>query len=97
MRVKLRKRASGQALVEYVLVLLMVVMATRLVLGYLPGQLQRLERFMTDQYASSYRYGDSRTKGPDGDSGGYEMHPRVTTAGNFRIWKRAENNVAVRR
>ncbi len=96
MRTGARRGEQGQTLVEYVLLLVMVVGATRLVLGYLPAQLQRMERFMTQQYAASYRYGDARSKGPD-EGGEYELHPRVLNATSFRIWKRAENNIAVRR
>jgi hypothetical protein len=95
----MRRSESGQTIVEYVLLLVLVVGATRIVLGFLPAELQRFERLMSRQYAASYRYGDPKTKGPDDEDGGgeYELHPRALNSTSFRLWKRSDNNVAVRR
>ncbi len=95
----MRRVESGQAIVEYVLLLVLVVGATRIVLGFLPSELQRFERLMTRQYAASYRYGDPKSKGPDDAEGGgeYELHPRMVNSTSFRMWRRSDNNVAVRR
>ena len=84
---KYHPKESGQTIVEYVLVLLMVVGATKIILDLLPAQIQKFERALSQDYVASYRYGDIRTKGPE--EGAYDLHPRVSTGNNFRMWKRS--------
>ena len=85
-RIMLTNNQQGQTLFEYLMVMLMVIGISKVVLDILPGKLRKFEQMLTSEYAASYRYGDSRTKGPD--EGGYDLHPRVNTGNNFRMWKR---------
>lgn len=81
------RRRGGQAVIEYVLLMVMVIGSVFLFMRFLPEQLGRYERQITEGYANSYRFGDAAASGDDGN---YVLHPRVSSAGNFRMWKRTQ-------
>ncbi len=76
---------SGQAAIEYVMLLLIIMGFVKIVFNYLPQGLNKLEESFTERYTASYQFGDMRTKGGED---GFEFHPRAPGATNFRMWKR---------
>ncbi len=83
--IRKRTNQSGQGVVEYVLLLLVVMGFVRIIFNFLPDRLRAMERSFTESFAASYRYGDVKTKGGED---GYEYHPRAPGTTNFRMWKR---------
>ena len=81
-----RGKDSGQAVIEYVLLLaasvsfyfIVVGGITRIWLG------ARLMRPLTQDFARTYRYGLPNAKGYD--DGGPEHHPRAFGGNNFRLF-----------
>ncbi len=75
-----RLRQRGQALTEYVILLVVIVGLGKLVTDQLPKYLKKLEGPFKDGYARTYKYGDPAACGKDGDpppcSGTPERHPR---------------------
>jgi hypothetical protein len=85
-RSPLSRDRSGQATIEYILLVATVVSFYLLVsriLGDL-GISRAITRPMSEQYARSYRYGHPKAKGPD--DGGPDLHPRFQGGNNFRIF-----------
>lgn len=86
----MKKSQSGQTVVEYVLLIVIMISLTTLLVRYLPPTFARLEKLVKDKYLASYRYGDPLTRG--WDEGGPTLHPRAYEAGgrNFRIFRRTK-------
>jgi hypothetical protein len=85
MRETLRDR-SGQATIEYVLVLTVIV-AGYMALISMVERLRLPERLMgpiVGSYANVYKYGHPRAKGFD--EGTPENHPRAVTDGRVRLF-----------
>lgn len=88
----LLRSQSGQATLEYILILSIVVLGVITVFRGLERlDLQsKLRKPIAGEFARAYRYGHPRAKGyEDGNeynSGGPEMHPRVSAEGNFRVF-----------
>ena len=83
-----RKNESGQAIIEYVLLLAIIATAFLVAsrgLGKL-GIADKLTRPVKQDFAAAYRYGHPKAKGSD--EGGFELHPRAIAGGgnNFRIF-----------
>lgn len=77
---------SGQATLEYVLLIAVVV-------GFFAIATSQLERLgvgakilkpLNTDFANAYKYGHPKARGYD--EGEPEMHPRIETRGNFRIF-----------
>lgn len=86
---KLARDQSGQAVIEYVLLLAITLMFFLMVARGLMA-LKVEEAFMrplAQTYAKTYQYGHPKALGY-GDDGGPKMHPRVFQPGsdNFRIF-----------
>lgn len=75
-----RKSSSGQSLVEYVMLMVVVVGMAKLLTSQLPSFLKKIEGPFKDQFARTYKYGDPQACGYEGDppvcSGTPERHPR---------------------
>jgi hypothetical protein len=86
-RARLRpRRDSGQATIEYVLLIATVVSFYLIVLRGLGriGVSSRVAGPITGEFARAYRYGHPKAKGPD--DGGPDLHPRFLGGNNFRIF-----------
>ncbi|MGE4234480.1 MAG: hypothetical protein AB7F43_14235 [Bacteriovoracia bacterium] len=84
-----KRTQSGQAVVEYVLLLVLVVGMLFLLSNQLPRLLATLEEPFKSDFKYAYKYGDSKARGYDDDDGsGPVRHPRIYSAGNFRIFSR---------
>ena len=78
---------SGQAVIEYVLLIAVVVTAFVLVMQWVTdiGLAQKLTKPITGTFAATYRYGHPKAKGFE--DGAPENHPRaVGGENNFRIF-----------
>jgi uncharacterized protein (UPF0333 family) len=78
---------SGQAVVEYLLLLSVIVSAYVGVARYLTtsGFTQKLTTPITGAFAATYRYGDPKAKGPE--DGSPDRHPRAENGqDSFRIF-----------
>jgi hypothetical protein len=90
----LRKDESGQAVVEYILML--SVVATLYILAKAlseSGIAETMMRPLTQDFARAYRYGHVEAQGFE--DGGPKNHPRAsqdTGEGNFRIFLNPEIN-----
>ena len=75
-----RRSASGQSLVEYVMLMVVIAGMAKLLTSQLPGLLKKIEGPFKDQFARTYKYGDPKACGFEGDppacSGTPERHPR---------------------
>lgn len=83
---RIRSQQSGQATIEYLLVL-GVVAALALGLTVLIRETQMGTYFtqaIKDGYRRAYQYGNPKTVGYE--EGGPEKHARATSEGNFRIF-----------
>lgn len=80
------KRESGQATLEYVLLLTIVVSFFMIVSQGLErlGLADKLLKPITQDFAYAYKYGHPDARGYD--EGDPKMHPRIDTKGNFRIF-----------
>lgn len=77
---------SGQAIVEYILMMSVVVMGFMLLSRGLV-KIKFAEKMMspiTGTYARTYQYGHPKGKGYD--DGGPENHPRARGGNNFRLF-----------
>ncbi len=88
-RVPLASDEKGQAAVEYVLLLFIIVMAFIGVAAFLSDSRlsSRIMKPIKEDYARAYRYGHVKAKGYE--DGGPEYHPRIVDDGgenNFRIF-----------
>ena len=89
---KRRDSQSGQAVIEYILLLSIVVIASVLLKNFLQKQTfsTKLIDNLKNEFARSYRYGHPMAKGFDNDApyskDGPSMHPRIVESGNFRIF-----------
>lgn len=85
--------ASGQALTEYVLLLVLVSLIYALIVRQFRSMdlADKLLIPLREQYAYTYRYGDPRARGPD--DGGPTRHPRAVTGSNnnFRLFLNPES------
>ena len=87
-------RAQGQALVEYVLVLVMVAGFGGILLRRLPALLGKVEMPLKDAFRRTYKLGDPRACDFDdlgnGCTGTPSRHPRYVIPGsdNFRLFGR---------
>ena len=78
---------SGQAAVEYILLLFMIVSAFTLVARFFTtsGFTQKLTTPITVTFANTYRYGDAKAKGFE--DGSPDRHPRASGGqDSFRIF-----------
>ncbi len=80
------KRQSGQSLLEYVFLLLVVVGLVSIVYGRLGGTLDLLETPLTRDFPYTYRYGDPKARGFD--DGEPTRHPGIYRADNFKFFAR---------
>ena len=77
---------SGQALTEYVLLLLLVSLAYALI-SHRFRSLNIADRLLDpirNTYAYTYRYGHPKARGPE--DGGPRLHPRAIGGENFRLF-----------
>jgi len=83
------RREQGQAVLEYILILAMVVSLAVVLAAALPelGLGNRMIGPVKEEFARAYRYGHIQAKGPDEDDGP-SMHPRIRES--FRIFVRPE-------
>lgn len=77
---------SGQAVIEYVLLIAIIVgfyfLVDRVIRG---GNLAKtITAPVKQDFARAYRYGHPKAKGPD--DGGPELHPRFEDGNNFRLY-----------
>lgn len=82
-----KRRQSGQSLLEYVFLLLVVVAASSLIYGRFGHTLDILESPLTKDFPFTYRYGDPQARGPD-DGGEPTRHPAYVKPDNFRFFAR---------
>lgn len=77
---------SGQAALEYILLLAILVGFFLIVSGALKqNQLaQNLTKPISDEFRRSYQFGSPRVKGIETED--VEFHPRVSNGNNFRIF-----------
>jgi hypothetical protein len=86
-----KKNNSGQALTEYVLLLLLVAGFVFLLFGMMPRIFAKLEEPIKVQFALSYRNGAPNACGHEdtvGTCSGPKNHPRIDQAENFRLFGR---------
>ena len=78
---------SGQATVEYVLLLLLVMAMYFLAIHLVRGRnlAGRISEPIKDQFARAYQYGHPKAKGLD-EPGGPDHHPRAYDGNNFRLY-----------
>ncbi|OFZ79162.1 MAG: hypothetical protein A2583_00530 [Bdellovibrionales bacterium RIFOXYD1_FULL_53_11] len=82
-----RRDEKGQAVLEYVLMLAILVAAFAAAMKTLDGfNLQdKFSDFVKKDFTAAYRYGHVKAKGPD--EGGAQYHPRMNGGDtNFRIF-----------
>lgn len=79
---------SGQAITEYVLLIAVITGLFVTVHQALQqsGFGARLLDPLRGEFAATYQYGHPKAKFNGQDFDGAEMHPRVTSPGNFRIF-----------
>lgn len=79
-------RQAGQAVLEYILMLSLVVMGFMLLSKALVRMkfAEMMMRPISDTYAKAYRYGHPKGKGFD--DGGPENHVRAVGGNNFRLF-----------
>ncbi len=87
MKLKRGKKENGQALVEYVMVILMVAMAMGFLFQRMPQIFSILEERITKDFKYTYKYGDKDARG-FGDEDGPKRHPRYYRPNNFRLFGR---------
>jgi len=82
----LHKNERGQATIEYVLLLLIVVGGYSMILKWVNqlGLADLLAAPLTTTYASVYKYGHPKAKGFD--EGTPENHPRILINGTTRMF-----------
>ncbi len=77
---------SGQAIVEYILLLAVIVMVFLAIgrgLGKI-GVVGQLSKPLQQDFARTYQYGHPKAKGFD--DGGPEYHPRAVVGGKTRVF-----------
>ena len=82
----LRRSVAGQATVEYIMILSVVVALFAVLAMFMKsvGIENKFLKGVRENFARTYQYGHPKAKGFD--DGGPEMHPRVNAQGNFRIF-----------
>jgi hypothetical protein len=87
MALKLASNERGQAVIEYILLLSVVVFSYVSIVNWMNrfGLMQKMTGAVTQGFASTYRYGDAKAKGfDDGDP---KRHPLIHGCeGCFRIF-----------
>ena len=87
-----RRLESGQALTEYVLLLVLVTLIYVLIVRQFRAMdlADKLLSPLRDQYAYTYRFGDPRARGTE--DGAPVRHPRAVTGSdnNFRLFLNPE-------
>jgi hypothetical protein len=87
------RRDEGQATIEYILVLSVVVMFAFAVMQGL-RRIRLAEKMtapITKDFAMTYKYGHPKASGPD--EGDWKYHPRMPAGGNnFRIFMNPGNS-----
>lgn len=80
------KSEAGQATLEYILLIAVIVMAFLLVANGISkmGIASQLSKPLQQDYARSYQYGHPKAKGFE--DGGPEYHPRAVVDGKTRIF-----------
>lgn len=90
-----RERQSGQGLTEYVLLLAVVAGMGKLLISQMPKLLKSLEAPLKSEFALTYKYGDPKACGYEGDpqpcGGTPERHPRYVMPGSARMFARGAN------
>ena len=83
----MRRSDQGQAVLEYILLLIIVVSTAIFINSKLTemGLMSKLAQPLKTEFASTYRYGYPNAKGPE-DDGGPDNHPRAPKDGNVRIF-----------
>lgn len=89
MNIRTVKSKSGQALVEYVVLLAVVAGVIFLLFKQLPKLFAALEAPLRKDYRFVYKYGDKDTRGfnDEGETGPVR-HPRYSKPNNFRLFGR---------
>lgn len=85
-----KKNQSGQAVMEYVLLLTVVSLMYLFASSYLRGSAvgKSISNPIQKDFAFAYRYGHPKARGLD-DPDGPKLHPRISSsyaAGNFRLY-----------
>ena len=90
---KQRKRQSGQALTEYVMLIALIAGLGYLLFGPMKRMLTQLEKPLREDFKRVYKYGDPKACGYDDQdslcSGSPERHPRYQVSGNARMFRRS--------
>lgn len=89
----MKNNQSGQAILEYVLMLSIVVSFFVTLMGLLRsmGIEQSINRSFTKEYAAAYRYGHPKAKGMD--EGEPQYHPRLESGDtSFRLFMNPKTN-----
>ena len=80
LKVGIRTRQRGQALTEYLMLLIVIIGLAKIVTTQLPKYLKMLEAPFKDAFARTYKYGLPTACGYEGDppacSGTPQAHPR---------------------
>ena len=90
-----KKIQKGQALVEYVLLVMMIAGLSKLLFGMMPRLFTALEKPLTGDLKAAYRYGNPKACGYDADEGGDcngepTNHPRYAVSGNYFVFGRSK-------
>ena len=80
------RRDSGQAVIEYILLLAIIVFIYTLVLNHLTDSngWAQMKKPLTQDYAFTYRYGHPEARGQE--DGGPKLIPQQHDPQNFRIF-----------
>ena len=88
-----KKRNSGQALTEYVILIMMIAGMGYLLFGPMRKLLAQMEKPLREDFKRVYKYGDPKACGYDDEdslcSGTPERHPRYQVSGNARMFRRS--------
>lgn len=86
------KKNSGQALTEYLMLMLVVASAFTVLLRYLPSFFENMEGPLKKDFKYTYQYGNKDARGfGDEDGGGPKNHPRYYLPGSFRLFARGKS------
>lgn len=91
MKLSRQNHESGQSLVEYVMMLIVVIGLASLLGSRLPKLMGIIQAPFKDAFARTYKYGDPLACGYDGDPpacSGPMRHPRYLLPGSARMFAR---------
>lgn len=92
MRADAIKRQSGQSVLEYVLLMVVIAGLGSLVMAFMPRLFNELEAPLRKNYRFTYQYGFPDACGFDNDDcgGTPKKHIRYDMPGNFRMFGRGQ-------